>query len=107
MKNVGIKRGDNVIVIAGKDKGKKGKVLVVNPDSERIIVEGINMVKRHTKARRQGESSSIVHKEGTIHISNVMRICSKCGKPTRAAKAILDNGEKAKMCTKCREVYND
>ena len=90
-------RGDTVKVIAGKDKGKEGKVTVVMPSKNKVIVEGVAMVKKHQKARAQGQESAIVTKEAAIDASNVMRICSKCGKAARVGSKVLENGKKVRI----------
>ncbi|MEW5744726.1 MAG: 50S ribosomal protein L24 [Nitrospirota bacterium] len=99
-----IKKGDTAMVIAGKNKGKKGRVLAVSPEDERVVVEGINIVKRHTKPNKKYTQGGIIEKEGPIHISNVMLWCPKCSKPTRIGNALQDGGKKLRVCTKCKEV---
>ncbi len=88
------------MVIAGKEKSKTGKVLQLLPKKNGVIVEGLNIVKRHVKARGN-EAGGIKEKEARIHISNVMPYCSKCAKPVRTSKKILENGEKQRICVKC------
>ena len=101
MKNkIHIKKGDNVVVLSGKDKGKKGKVLTVGATKRTVIVEGINMVTKHTKARKAGETGGIVKQEAPIYACKVMNVCSKCGKPTRVGSAVVD-GKKVRVCKKC------
>lgn len=78
-----IKKGDNVIMLTGKDRGKKAKVLFVFPAENKVVVEGLNTVKRHQRAKRQGQKGQIVNKERAVSVSNVQIVCSKCGKPTR------------------------
>lgn len=108
MKNrIHIKKGDNVVVISGKDKGKKGKVLSVGVNKRTVIVEGVNMATKHTKARRAGETGGIIHQEAPIYACKVMHICDKCGKPTRIGYKIMDNGKKSRMCKNCLEVLDD
>ncbi len=107
MKKMHIKRGDNVKVISGKDKGKEGKVLQAMPEEGKVIVEGVAMVKRHQKARAQGQESKIIEKEAAINASNVMRICAACGKPARTGIKVLEDGSKVRYCKKCLEVFND
>ncbi len=107
MKKMHIKRGDNVKVISGKDKGKEGKVLTAIPEEGKVIVEGVAMVKRHQKARAQGQESKIVEKEAAINASNVMRICPACGKAARTGIKVLEDGSKARYCKKCLEIFND
>ena len=96
-----IRRDDKVIVISGKDKGKTGKVIVVDPKAGKVIVEGVTVAKRHQKARNQGEESGIIKKETPIYASKVMRVCPKCDKSTRAAHAIGKDGKKVRICKKC------
>ena len=107
MKNkIHIKKGDNVVVISGKDKGKKGKVLTVGVSKKTVIVEGINMVTKHTKARRAGETGGIVNQEAPIYACKVMNICPKCGKPTRIGYKLLADGKKSRMCKHCSELID-
>ena len=80
IKKIHVKKGDKVMVISGKDKNKKGKVLVVNPKTGKVIVEGVNIATKHTKARRQGEAGGIIKQETPIYASKVMYVCDKCGK---------------------------
>lgn len=99
MSNLKVKKGDTVLVIAGKDKGKKAKVLAVSPLKNRVIVEGVNVVSKCKKARSAQEKSEIIKKEAGIDASNVMVVCPKCGKPTRVSHQIID-GKKVRVC-KC------
>ncbi|MEW6410394.1 MAG: 50S ribosomal protein L24 [Nitrospirota bacterium] len=101
--SLGIKKNDTVVVIAGKEKGKKGRVLTVFPRKERIIVEKLNIIKRHMRPTPKYKQGGIIEKEGTIHISNVMLICNKCDKPTRIGVRYLEDGEKVRVCKKCGE----
>lgn len=107
MKKLHVKRGDLVEVISGKDKGKQGKVVTAIPETGRVIVEGVAMVKKHQKAKVQGQESGILHMEASIDASNVLRVCSKCGKPARTGVKILEDGSKVRYCKKCQEVFND
>ena len=107
MKKLHVKRGDLVEVISGKDKGKQGKIVTAFPETGRVIVEGVAMVKKHQKARVQGQESGILHMEAPIDASNVLRVCSKCGKAARTGVKILEDGSKVRYCKKCQEVYND
>ena len=95
-----VNKGDTVMVIAGKEKSKTGKVMQILPKKNGVIVEGLNMVKRHLKAKGN-EAGGIKEKEASIHISNVMPYCSKCEKPVRTNKKFLENGEKQRSCVKC------
>lgn len=101
---VHVKKGDTVLVITGKDAGKKGKVLEVQPKNQRVIIEGINIVKRHTKPTQAAPQGGIVEKEAAIASSNVMLSCPKCGKPTRIGKKLMNNGAYARQCKHCGEV---
>lgn len=96
-----VKKGDTVIVLSGKDKGKQGKVQVVIPSDRKVVVEGVNIVTCHTKPRRQGEQGGIVKREGALRACKVMKVCPKCDKPTRPAHKILDNGAKVCVCKHC------
>jgi large subunit ribosomal protein L24 len=95
-----IKKNDQVLIIAGKDKGKKGKVLEVFPVPEKITVENINLVKKHRRPRRQGEKGQVIEIPKPLHISNVKLICSKCGTPARVGYKLTDAG-KFRICKKC------
>ena len=107
MNKMHVKRGDKVVVIAGKDKGKEGNVVAAFPEQNKVIVEGVAVAKKHQKARVQGQASAIVDKEMPIDASNVMRVCPKCGKPARVGVKVFDDGSKAKYCKKCGETFND
>ena len=97
MKKMHIKKDDTVVVISGVDKNKKGKV----------IVEGVAVATKHTKPRRQGETGGIVKQEAAIDASKVMHVCSKCGKATRIARKVLENGKRVRVCKHCNETFND
>ena len=107
MNKMHVKRGDTVQVIAGKDKGKEGKVVAAMPEVNKVIVEGVAVAKKHQKARMQGQESGIINKEMPIDASNVMRVCPKCGKPARVGVKTFEDGSKAKYCKKCGETFND
>lgn len=107
MNKMHVKRGDKVVVIAGKDKGKEGNVIAAFPEENKVIVEGVAVAKKHQKARMQGQASAIIDKEMPIDASNVMRVCPKCGKPARVGVKVFDDGSKAKYCKKCGETFND
>lgn len=100
---VHVKTKDEVIVITGKDKGKKSKVIAVNPGTGRVTVEGVAMVTKHMKSRQQGQPGGIIHKESAIDASNVMLVCQKCGRPSRAGVKRLEDGKKIRVCKKCGE----
>lgn len=106
MSKVHVRKGDTVLVITGKSAGKKGKVVSVEPAKGRVIVEGVNIVKRHQKATPQMPQGGIVEKEAPIHSSNVMLVCGKCNKPTRIQKKVLDNGNKERVCKHCSETIS-
>ncbi len=95
-----VKLNDNVLVITGKYKGKQGKVLKTDPKSETVIVEGVNIVHKHEKARKSTDTSRIVNEEAPISVSNVEVVCDKCGKATRVGHAFVD-GKKVRICKKC------
>lgn len=107
MNKMHVKRGDTVKVIAGKDKGKEGKVVAAIPSQNKVIVEGVAVAKRHQKARVQGQESGIINKEMPINASNVMRVCPKCGKAARVGIKVFEDGSKARYCKKCGETFND
>ena len=107
MKKLHVKRGDVVQVISGKDKGKQGKVITAFPQAGRVIVEGVSIVKKHQKARMQGQESGILHMEAPIDASNVLRVCSACGKAVRTGVQVLEDGSKVRYCKKCQEAFND
>lgn len=100
---VHVKKGDTVLVLTGKDKGKRGKVLQVIPDKNRVIVEGVNKVTKHMRPSRTNPQGGISKIEAPLHASNVMLVCGKCKRPTRAKAKILASGEKVRICSKCGE----
>jgi large subunit ribosomal protein L24 len=99
-----IKKNDTVLVVTGKEKGKKGRVISVNPAKSKILIERINIIKRHMKPSKKYSQGGIIEKEAPLHISNVMLVCSKCNKPTRIGNTVLSDGKKARICKKCKEV---
>jgi len=101
-----VKKNDLVKVIAGRERGKSGRILRVFPRKNRVLVEKINFVKRHTRPSGQTRQGGIVEKEAPINVSNVMVICEKCNVPVRIGKKILDDGKKVRMCKKCGEVLD-
>jgi len=103
---VHVKTGDIVYVLSGKDKGKKGKVLAVNPDDMTVIVEGVNITKKHRKPRGRLQEGGIISQESPISSSKVMLVCSRCKSPTKVAKVIRENGQKDRVCKKCGEVID-
>lgn len=102
-----IRRGDNVLVIAGKEKGKTGRVDRHLTGEDRLVVEGVNMITRHVKARPGQRQSGRIQQEGPIHLSNVMLICNKCSRPTRPNVVRLESGDRVRSCPKCKEVIDD
>lgn len=98
-----LKVNDQVEVITGKDKGRVGKILKVYKKSDKALVERINMIKRHTKARAAGQEGQIVDKEAPIHVSNLMLVCPKCTNSVRVGNKTLDDGSKVRICKKCSE----
>lgn len=107
MNNLHVKTGDTVVILSGKDKGKKGKVLQVSPKENKVIVEGLNLVTKHVKPRKAGEKGGIVQAEGAMYASKVMAVCPKCGKPTRLGHKTLADGTKTRVCknTGCGETF--
>ena len=102
-----IRKNDNVRVMSGNDKGKEGKVLKVFPGANRIIVEKVNLIKRHTRASKDVPQGGIIEKEGPINASNVMLVCPNTGKPTRIGKDVLSDGSRARVSKKSGEMLND
>jgi len=101
--SLGIKKGDKVVVLAGKDKGKTSKVLKVFKDKNRVIVEGINLAKKHTKRRSENEPGGIIEVPLPVHISNVALYCSRCNRATRFRTKILEDKSKIRICVKCNQ----
>ena len=100
MNTLHVKTGDNVMIISGKDKGKTGKVLVADPKSLKVIVEGVNVATKHQKAQKKGQDGGIIKIETPIYVSKVQLVCPKCGKGTRVGHKIVD-GKKVRVCKKC------
>ncbi|OGO02774.1 MAG: 50S ribosomal protein L24 [Chloroflexi bacterium RBG_13_54_8] len=100
-----IVKNDTVLVMSGKDKGKKGQVRRVHPDKETLIVDGVNMVRRHARARAAARQAGIIELEAPLHISKVMLICNKCNRPTRVAHRFLED-RKVRVCLSCHEVLD-
>ena len=103
IKKIHVKTGDTVVVLNGKDRGKKGKVLEVSPKEGKVIVEGINMVTKHVKPRKAGQEGGIVKAEGAMYACKVQLVCPRCGEPTRVGHKIYEDGTKARICKKCGE----
>lgn len=102
-----IRKNDNVVVITGKDRGKRGRVLQLVPAKNRLIVEGVNIVKRHTRPNpRQNVKGGVVEREAPLHASNVQIVCPECGAPTRIGKRLLGDGRKVRVCRKCDGVVD-
>jgi len=99
-----IRKNDNVLVITGKDKGKKGKVRFAYPKREKVIVEGVNFIKKHSKARGAVRQAGIIDLEAALDVSNVMFVCDKCSKPARIGFRKLEDGRKVRFCHACGEV---
>ena len=102
-KTLGVRRDDIVIINSGDDKGKKGKVLEVSPKEGKIIVEGVNIVTKHVRPRKQGEEGGIMKVEGAFYACKANVFCEKCNKGTRVAHKILEDGTKVRVCAKCGE----
>ena len=106
MNKLHVKKNDVVMVISGKDAGKKGKVLVALPDSGRVVVEGVNMVSKHVRPRSATQQGGRITQEGPIYASKVMLMCGKCNKPTRVAHKTLEGGSRVRVCKHCGEVLD-
>lgn len=101
-----IKKNDLVMVIKGKESGKSGRVLRVLPEKEKVIIEKINFIKKHTRPHGQQRRGGILEKESPLHLSNVMLLCEKCNKPVRIGHRILEGDKKARYCRKCGEIFD-
>jgi len=101
-----IRKNDKVIVLVGKEKGKIGSILKVDAEKGRVIVEKLNMVKRHTRAGGKSAQGGIIEKEAPIQMSNIMLVCNKCAEPTRIGKRILEDGSRVRACKKCGELLD-
>ena len=106
MKKFKLKSGDTVKVIAGDHKGSEGKVIQIIKDKDRVLVEGVNLVSKHTKPSAQSPQGGIVKKEAPIHISNLMLVCNKCAETSRIGMRILEDGTKERICKKCGELLD-
>jgi large subunit ribosomal protein L24 len=100
-----VRKGDTVVVISGNDRGKMGKVLKVEPNSGRIIVEGIHFIKRHTRPSQRSQKGGIVEKEAPIHASDVLVYCSKCDRGVRVGRKILQDKRRVRYCRRCGEMF--
>lgn len=105
LQKVHVKRGDTVVVISGKDEGKKGEILRVIPKTNRVIVKGVNMITKHVKPNMANRQGGMIHQEGSINASNVMLYCTRCNKPTRIEHKILEDGSKVRVCKHCNETF--
>ena len=102
-----VRRNDNVVVTTGKDRGKRGRVLKVLPGVNRVVVEGVNLIKRHTKPNPQRQiKGGLVEREAPLHASNVQVVCPECGKATRIGRRVLGDGRKVRICRKCEGVVD-
>ena len=103
MAKMNVKKGDEVIVIAGKDKGKTGKVVHAIPSQDKVVVEGVNVATKHSKPRRQGEEGGIIKQEIAINACKLMHVCTKCNEATRIGRKVMDDGSIVRYCKKCNE----
>ena len=101
-----IRKDDEVVILSGKDRGKKGKVHSVNPEKGRVVVAGVHMIKRHTKPGRVRTQAGIIEREAPIAMSSVMLVCNKCSKPTRVAFRFIEGGQKVRACRRCGEIID-
>jgi large subunit ribosomal protein L24 len=104
--SLGIKKEDKVHVLTGKYKGKQGRVLSVDKTTGRVLIEKINIIKKHMKPNKTYSQGGIIEKEAPIQLSNVMLVCPKCNKPSKIAAAVIDGGKKHRSCKKCKEVID-
>ena len=105
-KKLHVKKGDSVVVISGKDKGKKGKVLIAMPKDNKVIVEGINMSTKHKKPGKNAQQGGIIHQESPVFSSKVMLWCDKCKKGVRVGHKMLDDKTKVRYCRDCGDVFD-
>ena len=102
-----LKKNDNVVVISGRDRGKRGRVLRVIPDKARVVVEGVNFIKRHTRPNPQRNiMGGIVEREAALAAANVQLVCPECSRPTRVGRRLLDDGRRVRVCRKCDGVVD-
>ena len=101
-----IRKNDTVLIIAGKEKGRKGRVRKAWPKKGRVTIDGVNMIKRHSRAGGQARQAGIIELEAPLHVSNVMVICNKCNKPTRVGFRFIEEGRKVRICRSCYEVID-
>ena len=105
LQKVHVKRGDTVVILSGKDQGKKGEILKVIPKTNRVIVKGVNMITKHVKPNMANRQGGMVHQEAPVHASNVMLYCTRCNKSTRIAHKVLEDGSKVRVCKHCNETF--
>ena len=103
---LGIKKEDTVYVAVGKDRGKKGRVLSVDRDDKSVVIEKVNVIKKHMKPNKKYAQGGIIEKEAPVHLSNVMLVCPKCSKPTKVATTVAEGGTRHRTCKKCKEVID-
>lgn len=103
--NIKLRKNDIVKVMAGKDKGKSGKILQIFPAESKAIVEGINYVKKHRRRSQQDQTGGIIHKEAPIHLSKLAIVCSRCNRPARIGITVLTDGTKSRYCKRCEEIF--
>ncbi|MEI6125393.1 MAG: 50S ribosomal protein L24 [Pseudomonadota bacterium] len=101
-----VKKGDTVTVTSGREKGKSGKILRVNGEKQTVIIEKVNLIKRHSRPTKKAPQGGIIEKEGPLRVSNVNILCPKCNVPVRTRKKILDDGKKVRVCAKCSEIVD-
>ena len=101
-----IRKNDNVMVVSGKEKGKKGRVIAVYPSTNRLLIEKLNMIKRHTRPTQQLRQGGIVEKESPISVSNVKLVCAKCDKPTTVSRMLQGDGPRVRVCRECNEAID-
>ncbi len=99
-----VKKNDTVKILTGRDRGKTGKIITVFPKTNRALVQGLNMVKKHARKTREDQQGGIIQKESPVAMSNLMVMCQKCGKPTRIGFSVLSDGTKTRICKKCKEL---
>jgi large subunit ribosomal protein L24 len=102
-----LRKDDTVMVMTGKDRGKTGKVLRVLADRDRVLIERINIIKRHTKPRGVQQPGGIVEREASVHVSNVLPVCGRCNKPTRVGHRRLEDGRALRVCRRCDELLDN
>ncbi len=104
--SLGIRKEDTVYVLTGKEKGKRGRVLAVDRNKSNILIEKVNIIKKHMKPSKKYAQGGIIEKEAPVHLSNIMLLCPKCGKTTKIGVAVLEGGKKHRTCKKCKEVID-